>query len=92
MKTFSDLKFEPHKSLIGKRACIYFENGFGISVVQAKYIFGGFSSYTDNEEEYEIAVMKDGNLCYTTPITNDVIGHLSEEEVTEKMKLIQELR
>jgi len=32
-----------------------------------------------------------GGLCYDTHITNDVMGYLTSEEVTEIMKQIQEL-
>jgi hypothetical protein len=34
---------------------------------------------------------KDGNLTYDTPVTNDVIGYLTEEDVTDVMKQVQEL-
>lgn len=42
-------------------------------------------------DSYEVAVMKDGILCYDTPITDDVIGYVSKEGVTRIMKQIQEL-
>jgi hypothetical protein len=32
-----------------------------------------------------------GNLTYDTPITNDVIGYLTEDEVTDYLAQIQEL-
>lgn len=55
----------------------------------------GYGSYTDNENEWELAVLE-GNknnweLTHKTPITNDVVGHLSKDEVTEIMKRVQEL-
>jgi hypothetical protein len=34
---------------------------------------------------------KDAEITYDTPITDDVIGHLTETEVTDIMKQIQEL-
>ena len=96
MKTFKDLEFNPHSGGNGVQALAFFDNGFGISVVQFKIgISGMYGSYTDNEDEWEIAVLKgdaDGwNLTYDTPITDDVIGHLLEEEVTDVMKQIQSL-
>lgn len=51
-----------------------FTNGLGASVVCHKHSYG--YPYL-----WELAVLKDGEVCYTTPITNDVIGHLTEDEV-----------
>jgi hypothetical protein len=31
------------------------------------------------------------NLCYSTPVTDDVIGHLSEEDVQSKLREIMAL-
>lgn len=92
MKTFKDLKFEPHPSGSGKAATMFFPNGYGISVVRFMTIAGIYGSYTDNENEWEVAVLKRNyGICYDTPITDDVIGHLSDEEVTEVMQKIQQL-
>jgi len=96
MKTFKDLEFNPHKTGEGLQAVMFFENGYGISVVRFKMPMGfGYGSYTDNENEWEIAVLfgdeNDSHLTYNTPITDDVIGHLTDDEVTDIMKQIQEL-
>jgi hypothetical protein len=41
---------------------------------------------------FEIAVLdKKGELTYKTPVTNDVIGYLKPEEVTEIMEHVQKL-
>lgn len=96
MKTFKDLEFKAHPHDVnGRQAKMIFENGYGISVVRFKMYGDFFGSYTNNESEWEIAVLK-GNeknweLDYSTPITEDVCGYLSAEEVTEIMKQIQEL-
>ncbi len=91
MKTFADLQFKPHpRDPNGFQARMEFENGYGISVVRFGG-FSGFASYTDNDQEWEVAVMKDGRVCYDTPVTDDVIGHLTDEKVTKVMKQIQEL-
>jgi hypothetical protein len=34
----------------------------------------------------------DGDLTYDTPVTNDVIGYLSEKGVSDVMKQVQELK
>jgi hypothetical protein len=41
---------------------------------------------------YELAILdKGGDLTYDTPVTNDVIGYLTPEEVTNYLIKIQEL-
>ena len=55
-----------------------FDNGYGASVVQHDYSYGG------KDDKYEIAVLdQDGELCYDTPITSDVIGYLTMSEANK---------
>lgn len=92
LKTFDDLKFRPHSSGDGFSGRIDFDNGYGVSVIRFKLGFdGSYCSYTSNEKEWELAVLHNGSLNYDTPITNDVVGHLSDDDVTEIMRKIQEL-
>ena len=90
MKTFEDLEFEqlnyaPY--MVGKKSRMHFDNGFGVSVVSHTHSYGG------RDGLYEVAVLdKDGVLTYETPVTSDVIGYLSEEDVTDVMKQVQELK
>lgn len=87
MKTFNDLEFNELDSFYnGVQARVIFENGYGASVVKHDFSYGG------KDGLYELAVIKDDDLCYTTPVTNDVEGYLSEDEVTELLKQIQELK
>lgn len=57
----------------------FFENGYGISVIT------GSASYSNASKPYEAAVLKGTRdkfeLCCDTPITNDVLGYLSSNEV-----------
>ena len=89
MKTFKDLNFQPHPNMVhigGVQARIEFDNGYGASVVKSLYTYGG------DKGLYELAVLdSDGNLTYDTPITNDVIGYLRPEDVTDVMEKIQQL-
>ena len=89
MKKFQDLPFFPINDapfMVGKKARMHFENGFGVSVVSHSYSYGG------RDGLYEVAVLdSDDNLTYDTPVTNDVIGYLTEEDVTDVMKQVQEL-
>jgi hypothetical protein len=87
MKTFKDLQFVEHPNhLGGVQARIQFENGYGASVVKTPYTYGG------DKGLYELAVFgKDGHITYDTPITNDVIGYLRPQDVTDVMEKIQQL-
>jgi PII-like signaling protein len=86
MKTFKDLVFEDRPHNMGVASRIQFDNGYGASVVKGPYTYGGKNGL------YEMAILdSNGNLTYDTPITNDVIGYLSEDEVTDYLKQIQEL-
>ncbi len=90
MKTFDDLNFEQINDtpfMVGKKARMSFDNGYGVSVVSHTYSYGGKRGL------YEVAVLgSDGDLTYDTPVTNDVIGYLSEKGVSDVMKKVQELK
>lgn len=86
-KTFDDIEFITYGELNGVGGKIMFDNGYGASVVSHNYSYGG------NSGLYELAVLdKDGKLTYDTPITNDVVGYLSPEQVTEFLFQIQDLK
>ena len=85
MKTFNDLEFEKRQTGFWERAFINFDNGYGVSVVF------GEGCYSNGIDTFELAVMKDGRICYNTPITDDVLGYITKYEVTEAMIKIQEL-
>jgi len=85
MKTFNDLDFQPMQFGIGIQARINFDNGYGASVIRSPYSYGG------NQDLYELAVIKDNAIRYDTPITDDVIGYLTEDEVTKYLGQIQNL-
>ena len=87
MKTFSDLEFiELDQYMDGVAARIMFKNGYGVSVVCHSFSYGGKNGL------YEIAVLDtDGEITYDTDVTDDVIGHLTPEKVTETMAFIQVL-
>ena len=63
-----------------------FSNGYGASVIQSEY------SYGHEYGLYELAVLKDGELCYSTPITGDIIGYLTADDVTEYLQQIEKLQ
>ena len=61
------------------------DNGYGASVIRHK------GSYGYAQGKWELAVLEGDELCYTSPITEDVIGHLTEDEVESILKQIKEL-
>lgn len=88
--TFEDLKFETHSAgLGGIGARVFFPNGYGASVVKF------YGSYGYEQGLYELAVLAGDaagwNLTYETPITSDVEGHLSEDDVTKLLGEISAL-
>ena len=87
MKTFNDLEFKSHPSGRGGIVSrIKFDNGYGASVVQGPHTYGG------EDGLYELAVLdNNGDLTYDTPITSDVEGYLSEDDVTKLLEQIQKL-
>ena len=87
MKTFKDIEFKtnPMGEEFGVTSRTKFENGYEASVVKSEYSYGG------RDGLYELAIFKDDEICYDTPITDDVIGYLTEDGVTETFVKIQEL-
>ena len=62
-----------------------FDNGYGASVIRHR------GSYGFAQGKWELAVLQGGDLCYSTPITEDVIGYLTWSEVQTYLKQIKEL-
>lgn len=69
-----------------------FGNNYGASIIKHQ------SSYGSSMDLWELAVAKfydDGNknwgLCYDTPLTDNVIGGLTDEEVRDLLRKIKEL-
>ena len=63
-----------------------YDNGYGASVVQHSGSYGGKNGL------YEIAVLdSDGEMSYTTPITDDVIGYADEVKLYETLDRIKSL-
>ena len=86
--TFDDLEFGERLNN-GSQALAHFANGYGASVITGKDSYGGDMGL------YELAVLEiteDGwDICYDSGLTEDVIGYLTEEQVTSILKQIEEL-
>ena len=89
--TFNDLEFKESLGFnTGIQSIVRFENNYGVSVVKHEYSYGG------KQGLYELAVIKydesDGwDICYDTPITNDVLGYLTEDDITDYLTQIEQL-
>lgn len=84
MKTFKDLEFKPHSIGNGLQGRMDFDNGYGVSVVK----FNGSYGFPNL---WEVAIMYKGSLTYNTDITDDVLGHQTDQDVTDVMKQAQAL-
>ena len=83
---FEELNFQNHPMGIGKQCIVQYPNGYGASIVQSQYTYGG------DRGLYELAVFgKDGNITYETPITDDVLGYLTEQDIEETLIKIKNL-
>ena len=64
-------------------------NNYGASVVCHSFSYGG------EEGLWELAVIEfdgdDWGICYTTPLTDDVLGYLTQPDVDKLLKQIEEL-
>ena len=93
---FTDLDFQPHSNYpdSGIAARHFYPNGYGVSVVQFISPYGG-SSYGAEEGLYEVAILKgleeDWEICYDTPITDDVIGYQSVEDIDNLLSQVESL-
>ena len=87
---FEDLTFEKNPWM-GEHAFYMFDNYYGVSVIRGQYTYGGKKGL------YELAVIhmgpndKESTIVYNTPVTDDVIGYLTPEEVSDIMKQVSEL-
>lgn len=71
---------------MGTQRIYKFPNGYGASVVRHERSYGG------REGLFELAVLNEqGNICYSTPITSNVIGWLTMEEVDQILDDISKL-
>lgn len=87
---FEDLDFKPHPIGSGVQAKIFFDNGYGASVVG-----GAYGLYGDGVNTFEVAVLygnaDEWDLTYNTPITNDVMGNLTKSEIQGTLNKIKDL-
>ena len=88
--TLDNLDWKPHPVSAGNKiARFFFPNGYGASI-----IFGA-TFYSNGIDTYELGVIKgdenNWSLTYDTPITDDVLGYLTEAEVLKTLNEIGRL-
>jgi hypothetical protein len=85
------VKIEDRTTPNGSTQRVYrFPNGYGASIIKGgPFAYGG----------HELAVIKfdgpgdlDWDLCYDTPINNDVVGHLNDDTEAELLNQIEGLK
>lgn len=69
------------------------EHWKGINGYEASVITDAVGKYTRTNKEYpyELAVLKNGEVYYDTPITDSVIGHLTADEVGKILEKVEAL-
>lgn len=71
--------------------CDYIYNGYQMVV---RFANGYSASLVDHDHSYglELAVLdEDGKITYDTPITDDVVGHLTEDAALSLLTSISKL-
>lgn len=90
MKKFNHEYFKRKFRNGGEQYLYKFPNNYGASVIRNDFSYGGDNGL------WELAVLT-GNeyggwyLCYTTEITDDVIGYLTENDVELLLDRIEQL-
>lgn len=84
---FEDLVFKPTNAAYydGVFCEVRFANGYGASIIKTTMSYGG------KQGLYELAVLKGEDICYDTPVASDVLGWLSESDVTDTLQKIEAL-
>lgn len=74
----------------GPHKVFKFPNNYGANVVQNDYSYGGKKGLWEIAVIYFIDVDQ-WDIDYSTPITGDVLGYLTDEEVCETLERIKNL-
>ena len=91
---YKDYLYEAKKEKVlhqeGYQYIFKFDNGYGASVIK------NIMSYGHAQDLFELAVIKftdefTWSLCYSTEITDDVIGYLTNDGVLNLLEVIKNL-
>jgi len=87
-KKLEDLKNRIENLWDGSQMIFNFNNGYGASVIREVNSITRAKTLTPL---FELAVLDSGDICYTTPITDNVLYCLTWAEVEETLERIQKL-
>lgn len=87
MKPIVDIKIRSIND--GTQIIVFFENNYGASIVKHKFSYGSHNNL------FEIAVLQgtieSWDITYDTPITSDVLGYQTSEDVRNVLEEISNL-
>lgn len=92
---FSEIPFQTYvgPGVYGVRAVLNYPNGYELSIVKIfDELYG--NSHGAEEDLYEAALLKGGEMCYDTHITGfekKIIGFLSEPDIEKLIREVQKL-
>ena len=97
--TFKDLEFhtdEEEADVLNwsepqEYAFHLYPNHYGVSVIRGPYTHGGRKGLYELAVVYMAPEDNESQLVYDTPVTNDVEGHLTPDDVTKLMKQVEAL-
>jgi len=89
IKTFKDLEFTQEYNVV--KAICMFDNGYGISVAMGPFTKGGIAGLYQMTPLRFIPQVNSAVNYFNSSVADDTMGHLTQDQVTEYMKLIQEL-
>lgn len=82
---YDDVDWQPHPNMAGIRGTVHFANGYSASIVRGAFSYGG------DKGLWEIAVLANGGLVYDTPVTDDVLGYLTDAQAIKALDDIKAL-
>lgn len=93
------IEIKPHRDDVpnSQHIILTFKNGYGASIIPEYHIpnTGDLKEDWKNQSVikgiYELAVFHNGELCYATPITDDVLRRLNDPELQNAVEQIQRL-
>lgn len=90
MSTFKDLPSNPING--GIQYLAKYPNGYGASIIKHDFSYGSKQGLWELAViQYDSIVPDKWNITYDTPITDDVLGYLTEEDVDTTLKIIAAL-
>ena len=86
MKTFDDLKFQPHAHFqdLGVQANLTLDNGYSFSVVANTD--GGDMLYGNHPDTYEVAVFNQRGDRVPLSVSSDVLAYQAPHQITSLMQ------